>query len=84
MFEAIVGIVVLVAGLALMTFSSDKAVEHSVCLASALRMSPLMVGLLLVSIGTDLPEIVNSIVSSALGHGNINAGDSMRSSLYLQ
>jgi len=33
-----------------------------------------MIGFTLVSIGTDLPEIVNSIVSCALGHGNINAG----------
>lgn len=81
MFEVVLGVVILVAGILLMTLSSDKAVEHSIILASALGISPLMIGFTLVSIGTDLPEIVNSVVSCALGHGNINAGDSIGSVL---
>jgi len=71
----------LIGGVLLMVLSSDKAVEHSLSLAATLGISPLMIGLLLVSVGTDLPEIVNSIVSCALGHGNINAGDSIGSVL---
>ena len=81
MFEAIIGIVILIAGILLMTISSEKAVEHSVIFASTLGISPLIIGLTLVSIGTDLPETVNSIVSCALGHGNINLGDSIGSVL---
>ena len=81
MFGLILGVVILVAGILLMTLSSDKAVEHSVILASALGISPLMIDFTLVSMGTDLPEIVNSIVSCALGHGDINAGDSIGSVL---
>jgi len=81
MFDLVLGVVILVAGILLMTLSSDKAVEHSIILASALGISPLMIGFTLVSIGTDLPEIVNSIVSCALGHGNINVGDSVGSVL---
>jgi cation:H+ antiporter len=81
MIGTVFWMVVLVAGILLMTFSSDKAVEHSVKIASALRVSPLMIGLVLVSIGTDLPEIANSIASSALGHGDINVGDSLGSVL---
>ncbi|MFQ6064605.1 MAG: sodium:calcium antiporter [Candidatus Bathyarchaeia archaeon] len=79
--EATVAGVALVLGIVLMTFSSDKAVVHSVKIASALRISPLMIGLILVSLGTDLPEIANSIASSALGHGDINVGDSLGSVL---
>jgi cation:H+ antiporter len=44
-------------------------------------ISPLMIGLILVSIGTDLPEVANSLVSSSLGHGNINVGNSLGSVL---
>jgi len=40
-----------------------------------------MIGLVLVSVGTDLPEIANSITSSAVGHGDINVGDSLGSVL---
>ncbi|MDH5783969.1 MAG: hypothetical protein OEZ35_09985, partial [Candidatus Bathyarchaeota archaeon] len=64
-----------------MTFASDKAVEHSLSIASAMRASPLIVGLLLVSIGTDLPEITNSIISCASGHGDIDVGDSLGSAM---
>ena len=81
MFGVMLSVVVLVAGILLMTLASDKAVEHSIVIASALGISPLMIGFTLVSIGTDLPEIVNSIVASALGHGDINAGDSIGSVL---
>lgn len=40
-----------------------------------------MIGLLLVSIGTDLPEITNSITSCALGHGDIDVSDSLGSAM---
>ncbi len=80
-FDLTVGIAVLIVGFALMAFSAEKAVDHSVSIASALGMSPLMIGLLIVSLGTDFPEITNSIISSALGHADINVGDSLGSVL---
>jgi cation:H+ antiporter len=80
-FETVIAVAVLIIGIALMAYSSDKAVEHSVKIASALRISPFMIGLVLVSIGTDLPEIVNSIVSCAVGHADIELGDSLGSVL---
>ncbi|TET64433.1 sodium:calcium antiporter [Candidatus Bathyarchaeota archaeon] len=80
-FETAIAFVALVVGIVVMVYSSDKAVEHSVKIASALRISPLMIGLVLVSIGTDLPEIVNSIISCAVGHADINVGDSLGSVL---
>ena len=79
--ETAVAIAALIAGIVLMAYSSDKAVDHSVKIASALRISPLIIGLVLVSIGTDLPEIVNSIMSCAVGHADIELGDSLGSVL---
>lgn len=80
-FNVVFPVAVLVAGIVLLTLSSDKAVEHSVYFALALGISPLMIGLILVSIGTDLPEIANSIVSCWSGHGDIDLGDSIGSVL---
>ena len=60
MFGLVLAVAVLVAGILLMTLSSDKAVEHSIILTLALGISPLMIGFTLVAVGTDLPEIVNS------------------------
>ncbi len=81
LLQVVSGIAVLTTGLLLMAFASNKAVEHSVKIALAFGISPFMMGLLLVSIGTDLPEIVNSLVSCAMGHGNIDVGDSIGSVL---
>lgn len=39
------------------------------------------VGFIVSSIGSDLPKIVNSVVSSFLGHGDISIGDSYGSVL---
>jgi len=72
---------VLISGIILLTFASDKAVEHSVHFASTLGISSLMIGLMLVSIGTDLPEMANSIVACSSGEGNIDVGDSIGSIL---
>jgi cation:H+ antiporter len=80
-FEATVSVSFLIIGLALLAISSEKAVEHSIGIATALKLSPLMIGLIVVSLGTDFPEIVNSIISSALGHVDINVGDSFGSVL---
>ena len=79
--EIALAVAVLIIGIVLMAYSSEKAVGHSIRIATALRVSPLVIGLILVSIGTDLPEIVNSITSSAIGHGDINVGDSLGSAL---
>lgn len=80
-FGIVFAAAVLISGIVLLTFSSDKAVEHSVHFASALGISSLMIGLILVSIGTDLPEMANSIVACWSGHGDIDVGDSIGSVL---
>jgi cation:H+ antiporter len=79
--EAFIAILGFILGITLLVFYSDKAVEHSIKIATTLGLSPFIVGMVLVSIGTDLPEIANSIISSAAGHGNINVGDSLGSVL---
>ncbi len=81
MFEIIIAIFVLIGGISLIIYASIKAVKHSAILAAALGVSPLIIGVTLVSIGTDISEIFNSIVSCALGHGDIDVGDSVGSDL---
>jgi len=80
-FDLTLGIGLLIFGVTLLAFSAEKAVGHSISIASALGVSPLMIGLIIVSLGTDFPEITNSIISSSFGHGDINVGDSFGSVL---
>ena len=79
--EFVLAILPFVVGMAILAYSSKKAVEHTVSIASNLNISPLLIGLVVVSVGTDIPEIFNSIMSSAIGHGDINVGDSFGSIL---
>ena len=77
----IMAVFILIAGVVLMIYSSKKAIDNSVVVASAFGIPPLIIGLVIISLGTDLPEIINSIMSSYLGHADINIGDSLGSVL---
>lgn len=70
-----------VGGLALALVASDRAVAYTRALAAALGAPSFIVGVVLVSIGTDLPEIANSIASHLQGEGDVNVGDSVGSTL---
>lgn len=74
-------ILLLVVGLAVAILASQPAVRYARALASSLGAPPFIVGVLLVSIGTDLPEIANSIAAHLRGEGDINVGDSVGSAL---
>lgn len=78
---ALVELAALVAGIALISYSSEKSVEYSTHIAHGFRVPPIIVGVVLVSIGTDIPEIANSIFSSYSGHGDINVGNALGSCL---
>jgi len=64
-----------------MIISARKVIDHSVILAASYKIPALVIGLVFISLGTDLPEIVNSIISSSVGHTDINIGDSVGSVL---
>lgn len=70
-----------VGGLALALVASDRAVAYTRALAATLGAPPFIVGVVLVSLGTDLPEIANSIASHVQGEGDVNVGDSVGSTL---
>lgn len=74
-------IVPIVGGLALALLGSRQTLDAAQTLASKLGMSPFLVGMTVVAFGTDLPEIANSITASASGHGDINVGDSIGSTV---
>src|SRR5918996_318779 len=70
-----------VGGLAVALVASDRAVAYTRALATALGAPAFIVGVALVSIGTDLPEIANSIAAHLQSEGDVNVGDSVGSTL---
>ncbi|MGH3040033.1 MAG: sodium:calcium antiporter [Gaiellaceae bacterium] len=79
--EIVVQLPLFVAGLGLALVASDRAVAYTRALATALGAPPFIVGVVLVSVGTDLPEIANSIAAHLQGEGDVNVGDSVGSTL---
>jgi cation:H+ antiporter len=79
--EVALQVVMLVGGLTLALLASDRAVGYTRALAARLGAPPFVVGVALVAVGTDLPEIANSIVSHLEGAGDVNVGDSVGSTL---
>ena len=70
----IVGLVVTVTG-------SKSAVTDATTLARGTRLPPFFVGMTLLALGTDLPEIANSVVASYTDNGDVNVGDSVGSTI---
>ncbi len=78
-FEIVLWSAVMATGFLVTVYASRYSVEHVTKLASGTRIPPFIVGITLVAIGTDLPEIANSIVASIMGRGDVNVGDSIGS-----
>ncbi len=69
----------IVIGLTLTVAGSRSAVRNATTLVAGSKLPPFFVGMTLLALGTDLPEIANSIVASYSGHGDVNVGDSVGS-----
>lgn len=77
--DAAISIGAVLTGFVLSVLASRRAVSNTAELAAGTSIPPFVVGFTLLAIGTDLPEIANSIVSSISGHGDLNVGDSVGS-----
>jgi cation:H+ antiporter len=74
-------LVLLVGGLGLALVASDVAVSYTRALAHSLGAPSFVVGVVLVALGTDLPEIANSVAAHLQDEGDVNVGDSVGSTL---
>ncbi len=74
-------IIIVVGGLILAGAASRVVVSRITLIAQGSRIPPFILGLTILSVGTDLPEIANSIIASLGQHGDMNVGDSIGSTL---
>ena len=73
--------VLLVAGLAILTFGADLLVRGSVKLAYFFGISPLVTGLTIVAFGTSAPELAVSLNSALEGNADIAMGNVVGSNI---
>ncbi|MBU0532003.1 sodium:calcium antiporter [Candidatus Micrarchaeota archaeon] len=77
----IIQLVVLLIGLGIISYASERVVTCSTHIAHKFKLPPLIIGVLLISVGTDIPEIANSVFSSYSDYGDINVGNALGSCL---
>jgi cation:H+ antiporter len=73
--------ILIAVGLAGLVWSSDKFVEGAAAIANHAGMSPLLIGMTIVSLGTSAPEIVVSIMASLSGSGELAVGNALGSNI---
>ncbi|TDO99888.1 calcium/sodium antiporter [Marinomonas balearica] len=73
--------VALLAGLILLVLSSDKFIEHAALVAEKLNVSPIIIGVTLVALGTSAPEMVVSAIASLDNAPEIAIGNVLGSNI---
>jgi cation:H+ antiporter len=69
------------AGIALLTFGANRFVGAAASLAQRLGVSPLFIGLTIVSVGTSFPELVVSSTAVLSGHPAVGVGNVLGSNI---
>jgi cation:H+ antiporter len=77
----VVWTVTLLLGFGAAAFASRRAVDAALDVVDAFGVSAGLVGVSVMAIGTDLPEIATSIMAALSGHGDLVVGDATGSAL---
>ena len=72
----------MVAGFAVLAWSSDVFVASSAAVARALGVSPFIVGMVIIGFGTSAPELLVSTLSGLSGHANLSIGNAYGSCVF--
>lgn len=72
---------ILMAGLALLVWSSDIFVDGAASTAVRYNVSPLVIGVVIIGFGTSSPEIVVSIIASLEGNPGLAIGNAVGSNI---
>lgn len=75
-------IVYIIGGIAAIVWGGDLVVDNAQRIALSFGMSPMLVGLTIVALGTSLPELVTSIVASRKGESGLALGNAVGSCLF--
>lgn len=71
----------IIAGLIILVWSADRFVIGAAATAKNSGMSPMLIGLTIVSFGTSAPEILVSVMASINGSGSLAVGNALGSNI---
>ena len=77
----LLNIVIFIVGLVILSWSADRFVYGASALAKNIGISPMMIGLTIVAMGSSAPEIVVSAIASVNGNMNTAVGNALGSNI---
>lgn len=75
-------LIFIIGGMLAIIWGGDLVVDNAQRIALSFGMSPMLVGLTIVALGTSLPELVTSIVASRKGESGLALGNAVGSCLF--
>jgi cation:H+ antiporter len=78
----VINIILLILGLAVLTLGSQFTVKGAVAIATEIGVSPLIIGLTIIAIGTSLPELATAIVAQIRKEADITVGNLIGSNIF--
>ena len=74
-------VAVIAAGLTALVWSADRFVDGASAIAQRAGLTPMLIGLTVVSVGTSAPEILISIMAAVTGSGALAVGNALGSNI---
>lgn len=71
----VVDVPLVVAGVALLAWSADRFVDGAVAIATRLRLSQVVVGAVVIGVGTSAPELIVSVLATLRGEQDVAFGN---------
>ncbi len=81
MIEILIQLIILIVSLAILTKSADLFTDFSYKIGVKLKMSDFVIGVIILSIGTSLPELGVTLISSLKGESEIVLGNILGSNI---
>jgi cation:H+ antiporter len=71
-----------ISGIALLSIGGELTVQNGVSIADSLGVSPAIIGLFLIAVGTSMPELVTSIIAAKRGESDLALGNVVGSNIF--
>ena len=81
MQELLTNLAAMTAGIVLLVWGADRFVNGAASIARLLNVSPLLIGLTIVALGTSAPEILVSAVAAFQGNSGLAVGNALGSNI---
>ncbi|MEH6651485.1 MAG: calcium/sodium antiporter [Motiliproteus sp.] len=81
MFEMLLPVIAILIGFVILVWSADRFVNGAAATAKNFGMSPMLIGLTIVSLGTSAPEMLVSAIASYTGAGGLAIGNALGSNI---